>query len=132
MTNIYTETNRAIRQAHSRFTHEFTLYTYQWDDTGGNNEYADGDWVESSQSVQASIRESGTQNSVESGASGQDIDYDAVIWMDASAVPTEFSLGQDDETRASEFTDVDTGQRWEAIGSYDEKSLLKIYVTEVE
>lgn len=123
----YLQFSDEVRRIHKRFTDTFTVHNYSWDDNGGSNEYSDGDWTESSTTVEASIREDTT--TFDNNASGSDLEYDVEIWV----APDEINLtvGGEDETRSTEFEDGQ-GRRWRAVGFHDESSLYRVQCREVQ
>lgn len=127
MNDIYAKTNSDIKRAHQQFTREFTKFDYEWDDSSGDNEYADGSWVESSSSVQATLRQT-TDARRSTDASGTDVEADVDIYLD-SDVAVDTARG--DETRPSEFLDSVTGIRYEAIDVHYEGALQRIQAVEV-
>jgi len=127
--DFYQKTNKFARKAHSHLTREFTVYQYAFDSDGASNEYADGDWNESSSTVQASIRSEPLRDD-QTAADGDDVPADAEIFVSADAVAV--SIGTDDESRATEFVDEQTGRRYKAMDYHDEGSLVSILCMEVD
>lgn len=126
--NFLTKTNAEIRRIHKNFTKELTVYNYVWDDSGGANEYADGDWTKSVSTVDASVRLPEASDYT-NDASGEETNHDVTIYIDPTEV--NLTLGDDDETRATEFSD-EQGRRYKAIGFHDESSLYRVECREVE
>jgi len=128
MSNFLSNTSAEIRRIHKNFTKELTVYNYEWDDTGGTNEYADGDWTKSVSTVQASVRLP-EDVAYEDEASGSESNHDVNIFV----APDEINLtiGDGDETRATEFED-EQGRRYKAVGFHDESSLYEVQCREVQ
>lgn len=118
-----------MRRIHKEFTKQVTVYNYTWDDSAGSNEYADGDWSESTSTIQASIRLNETIE-YDDDASGDDSEHDVEIWVDPNDLTLRIHGG--DETRATEFAESETGLRYRAIGFHDESSLYRIKCREVQ
>jgi len=128
MSNFLTRTNDAMRKVHKQFTKELTVYNYSWDDTGGSNEYADGDWVESESTVQASVRLP-ESTAYEDDAAGEESNADVNIFVSPNEI--DLTVGDGDETRSTEFED-ENGRRYKAIGFHDQSSLYEIECREVQ
>lgn len=123
MSNFYTQTNSAVRRVHKRFAHEFTVYQYAWDDTAGSNAYADGDWTKTSTTVQATLRRPDEPITVP-GPDGNDIETDVSIFVTPDV---SIETGTGDESRATEFVDSRTGQRYRAFASNHQESLIEVF-----
>lgn len=129
MSNILTQTNSGIRRIHKQFAKELTVYNYIWDDSGGSNEYADGDWTTTVSTVDASVRLP-EDVSYSNDAAGAESNHDVEIYVN----PTEVSLTVDsggDETRSTEFED-ENGRTFKAVGYHDESSLYRVQCREVK
>jgi hypothetical protein len=125
---FYSKTSDAIQQAHGELAHEFTVYNYIWDESSAASEYADGQWTESSTTVDATIRSTKLAEA-SSDASGVDIQSDVEIYVPSDTVVLRF--GEADEERATEFVDSRTGQRYQAFDYAHEGALVRVYCTEV-
>jgi len=126
--SFLTETNTEIRRIHKNFTKELTVYNYTWDESGGSNEYADGDWTTTVSTVEASVLlPEDTRYS--NDPTGNESNHGVEIYVD----PTEIALtiGNDDETRATEFED-EQGRTYKAVGFHDESSLYRVQAREVQ
>lgn len=125
--NLFDKTNAEIRRVHKHFTKEFTVYNYEWDDSGGANEYADGDWTTTVSTVDASIRlDDGVTYSSE--PTGNESDHDVFIYVNPEEIS--LTLGNEDETRATEFED-ENNRKYKAVGFHDESSLYRVMCREV-
>jgi len=126
--NVITRTTPTARRMHSKFTEELTVYQYTWDDSGGTNEYADGDWTVTTSTVDGTVR---LPESVDydNEVTGSEVDYDVNIYVNPEDV--NIVVGEDDETRATEFEDSN-GRRYRVIGFKDESSLYEVACKEVE
>ncbi|ELZ00766.1 hypothetical protein [Natrialba asiatica] len=125
--NLYRQTNRAVRRAHKSMARDVDVYNYEYDPTGDDNPYADGDWVETSSTpntVPATIR-SNTQSEDESGPDGADIAGDMTIYVDPN--DAEIEIGEGDETRATEFIDSATERRYKALDYHYQGSLFEVH-----
>ncbi|MCU4754240.1 hypothetical protein OB919_20030 [Halobacteria archaeon AArc-curdl1] len=125
--NIYTQTNSAVRRAHKALARDLDVYNFVFDPDAGENEYADGDWIERvgyPQTVSATIR-SKSQPDDASGPDGADVAVDVTIYVDPNEI--EVDLGQNNETRATEFVDSASGRRFRAVDVHHQESLLEIY-----
>lgn len=127
--DFYSQTNKLARKAHSHFTHDIIVHQYTFDADGGTNAYADGSWIESSSTVQGTIRQPELRDD-ESTPDGSDVPADVEIYISASDVAV--STGVADGTRATEFVDTDTGIRYKATDYHDEGSLIRIRCVEVD
>lgn len=125
MTNFFAQTNPAIRRAYEQFTRDVTIYSYSWDDGAGSNDYADGDWTESSETARATFRRA-SEPTQATGPDGSDVVIDTRVYLDPTKVTATISTGYADETRATEFIDSATGTRYRALFIHDEDSLLEI------
>lgn len=128
MNEPFTHVSRTIRRVHSKFAREFTVTQFSWDSTGGTNEYADGDWTETTFTIEASIRQP-RQSDSGSDAAGQETAHDMELWVNPQDV--DVSLGNGENARPTWFTDSTTDRTYEAVGLHDEGSLLKVRVDEV-
>lgn len=128
MSNFLTETTTEIRRIHKNFTKELKVYNYSWDSTAGSNEYADGDWIESSKTIQGSVRLPGDVNYTED-ASGSEVTHDVNIFVSPDEV--DINLGNGDKSRATEFED-EQGRRYRVLGFHDESSLYRVQCREVQ
>lgn len=126
--SFLTETTTEVRRIHKNFTKELTVYNYSWDSTGGSNAYADGDWVETSSTVQGSVRLP-EDISLSDDASGSEANHDVEIYVAPDEV--DINLGNGDESRATEFED-EQGRRYRVIGFHDESSLYRVQCREVQ
>lgn len=126
--NYFDKTNPAIRRAHKRFARPFTVSNFEWDDTAGSNAYADGDWIETTTTVQATVRVP-SMESYDTDARGIDADVAGHVFVD----PTEVDVtdGEDENTRATEFVDSTAGDRYKVINYRDEGGLLRCVCEEV-
>jgi hypothetical protein len=122
--SFYEQTTRAVHRAHEQFATSFTVVQFTWDETGGTNEYADGgDWTASKSSVTATLNQPDDPRQT-SGPDGDDVAVDIELYVQPDAIDVE--LGIEDETRATEFIDTDTGARYRAVNVRNQRSLLAI------
>jgi hypothetical protein len=121
--SFYAQTTRAIQRAHTTFSHTLTAHSYEYDDTGGENAYADGDWIESTTEVSGTVR-TPDEPTRTSGPDGTDVDVDVEIYVQPDDVSVD--LGVDDETKATEFTDSATGRQYRVRNIRDQHSLLAL------
>ncbi|NHX41387.1 MULTISPECIES: hypothetical protein [Haloarcula] len=129
MTSFYSQTTRTVQRVHDQVAHDFTVYQYDWDGSGGTNEYASGgDWTESSSTVAGTI-EFPDDSRRTAGPDGDDVTVSVVIYMKPDDVDVE--LGTDDESRATEFVDTQTGSRYQTVTIRNQRSLLAIECTEI-
>jgi len=119
---FYEKTADAIQKAHSELAHEFIVHNYQWDGTISSNEYSDGQWRESTETVDATIRSDNGDS--QSGPEGEDVVSAPEIYVPSDAVAVR--IGQDDETRATEFVDTRTGRRYKASGTKHEGAIIRV------
>jgi hypothetical protein len=126
--NFLSQTSAEIRRIHKNFTKEITVTNYTWDESGGTNEYADGDWTTSVSTVEASLFLP-EDVEYENDPSGDKASHDVTIYVAPDDI--DLSIGLGDETRATEFTDGQ-GRRYKAIGFHDESSLYRVQCREVE
>jgi hypothetical protein len=126
--SFLTETNAEIRRIHKRFTKELTVYNYEWSESGGSNEYADGDWTTSMSTVDGSIRLA-ESIAYEDSASGEDVEHDVNIYVNPEEI--NLTVVEGDESRPTEFVD-ENNRRYKAVGFKDESSLYEVQCREVE
>lgn len=126
--SFLTQTNSTIRRIHKNFTKELTVYNYEWDESAGTNEYADGDWIETVSTIDASVR---LPESVRysNDTSGNESNHDVEIYINPTEI--ELSTGKDDNTRATEFMD-EQNRKYKAVGFKDESSLYRVQCREVQ
>jgi len=127
MSNFLTSTSTEVRRIHKNFTKELTVYNYSWNDSGGSNEYADGDWSTSVSTVQASVRLP-EDIKYEDDAAGSETDHDVDIWVSPDEI--NLTIANGDEERATEFED-ENGRKYRAVGFHDETSLYRVMCREV-
>lgn len=123
MTSFYGQTTRAIQRAHGSLSHTLTVHSYDYDATGGANEYADGEWLESTTEVQGTVRTPDKPKRA-SGPDGSDVEVDVEIYVQPGDVSVD--LGVADETKPTEFTDSATGRRYRVVNIRDQHSLLAL------
>jgi len=128
MSNFLSNTSAEIRRIHKNFTKELTVYNYTWDDSAGSNDYADGDWSQTSSTVQASVRLP-EDVSFSDDASGNESNHDVEIYVAPNEV--DINVGEGDETRSTEFED-ENGRTYRAVGFHDESSLYRVQCREVQ
>jgi len=128
MKDTLSRTMNTARRVFDSFTSQVTVVQYTYDDTAGSNEYADGDWVESNELAEATIREASDDYTKD--AAGSDTEYDVNVFVDPSEVTV--TLGQGDNERATEFVEDSTGRTYKAVAIYDESSLYRVACVEVE
>jgi len=117
------QTTPGARRVHQDVGHRFSVHTYEWDATGGTNDYAEGDWTETTSEVTATISFPESPTLV-TGPDGDDVEIAATITLnpnDASVVE-----GTGDQTRATEFVDEETGHRYRAVTTTTEQPLLAV------
>ncbi|AUX08915.1 hypothetical protein AArcSl_1284 [Halalkaliarchaeum desulfuricum] len=111
---------------------DFHVVNFEYDEEGGgDNPYADGDWVESDESpltVPATI-DFGTQDETGGDGSGANVERDAVIYLQKDSAPVH--PGTDDESRATEFVDLETGARYRAVSVEHQLHLTAVHVEEL-
>lgn len=122
-------TVNTARRVFDEFTKQVTVVNFTYDDSAGSNAYADGDWVEDTQLVEATIRDADTSEKSKDAA-GASVEHDTEVFVDPTEV--DVTLGQEDETRATEFIEADTGRTYEAVGLHDESSLYRVECVEVD
>lgn len=126
-----------IKSTLSRFNtelgRELDVYNYDYDTSGGDNPYADGDWVETDDTpttVTTRLEFSDTQSTSSSaGGSGTDVDSDATIFLEHGVV--DVYQGTDDQTRATEFHDTESDVRYRVKYVEHEEYLLTVYVEKI-
>jgi hypothetical protein len=123
MTNFFQQTSPGVQRLHSQFARELSVHTYLWDESAGSNAYSDGDWTQSTSTVQGTLRKPTEPSQVTDGE-GNDVIVDATIFVHPDDV--DISLGVGDESRATEFTDPQTGISYEAVSVDNQESLLAI------
>jgi len=129
MTSFYSQTTRAVQRVHDQVAHDFTVVQYDWDESGGTNEYASGgDWTESSSTAAGTI-EYPDEPRRTAGPDGDDVTVSAVIYLKPDAVDVE--LGTDDETKPTEFVDTQTESRYQTVTVRNQRSLLAVECTEI-
>jgi len=123
-------TSEKIRSVHGEFTQAVTVHSYEYDETAGSNEYADGDWTEETRTVQASVREA-TAPRFDTDEAGPDTIVSRYIFVNPEDLSMEeLVTNEGDNTRPTEFTDED-GRTYRAVDYKNEVSLLRIECREV-
>jgi hypothetical protein len=123
MSNFFQQTTPGIQRLHSDVARELDVHQYTWDGDAGENAYADGDWTETTFTVEGTLRKPDDPVTT-TDVDGNDVVVDATIYVQPSAV--DVSLGTSDETRATQFTDPQTGISYEAVDASHQESLLAI------
>lgn len=123
--SFYEQTTPGIRRIHTEVSRDVTVSTFEWDSAGGSTEYADGDWIESTSSITATLERPEEPTSVVD-AGGNDVEVDAVIYVQPDTVALDD--GTDDESRATEFRDESTEKRYKVIDFHHQGSLVEVYV----
>lgn len=121
--SFYTQTTRAAHRVHDTFSHTVTITQFEWDDSAGANDYADGDWTSSETQASATL-EFPEQPETVSGPEGADIVIDVTFYVQPNEIDVD--VGTADESRATEFTDEQTGHRYRAVNTRNEQSLLAV------
>ena len=131
MVGPFNQVANTVARLHGSFTREFTMTNYEWDSSAGSNAYADGDWMESATTIQASIRRV-SDTEFTSGDSGEDSDNPMELWLNPDDFsPTVVTAGEGDETKATQFTDSATGISYKAENKHYEDALLRVELSEV-
>lgn len=125
--SFFEQTNGTVERLHKQISRELTVFSYDWDDAASQNEYADGDWNESSESVTGTVRNGGSDFVADE--SGAEVTHDANIWLRPDSI--DVNLGTADRSRATEILDSTTGQRYRVVGLSNEDSLVKVECTEI-
>lgn len=127
--SITSRTTDTARRVHSMIAEEeLTVYQYSWDETGGSNEYADGDWTVTTSTVTGSVRLPENVD-FDDNITGSESEHDVNIFVNPENV--NIVVGDDDETRATEFEDSN-GRRYRVIGYADESSLYEVACREID
>jgi hypothetical protein len=124
MSNVFDTAGRAIGRAHKRLAHDVEVINFEWDADAGENEYSDGDWVESSRTTVPGTMSQPGSIERDVGPGGSDSSWDITIYVPAD--DANVSDGQGDEERATEFIDSRTGDRYQAIAVFPQSSLLAV------
>lgn len=122
--SFFKQTNSAFARFHDSLCHDIVVHQYAWDPDGGTNEYASGDWTESTVTVSGTIRVSSESADVDASESGPDRDGESTIYVPTDDV--DVSIGTGEQSRATEFTDTETGQRYEAVSYQTQGPLYAI------
>jgi hypothetical protein len=123
MTNFFQQTTSGIQRLHSEFAHELKVHEYSWAGSAGSNAYADGDWTKSTSTVEGTLRQP-TEPKQATDGEGNDVVVDVTVFVQPDDV--DVSLGMDDESRPTEFTDPQTRISYEAVSVDNQESLLAI------
>lgn len=121
--SFFKQTNSAFARFHDSLSHDIVVHQYEWDPDSGTNAYASGDWVASTETVSGTIRVSSANVDVESSVSGPDRTGEATIYVPDDI---DVSIGAGEQSRATEFTDTDTGQRYGAVSYQTQGPLYAI------
>jgi len=121
--SFYNQTTGAAHRVHDTLSHPFTVTQYEWDDSAGANDYADGDWTKVQRRCGLTLEFPEEAETVD-GPEGGDIVLDAIIYVQPNEI--DVTIGTADESRATEFTDEQTGNRYRAVNTRNEQSLLAV------
>ena len=122
-----------LSRVNRKLGREFEVHNFEYDESGGDNPYADGEWALADDSpttvtTRLEFTDSITSSSSADG-SGSDIESDAVIYLDHDVV--EVRAGTEDETRATEFVDTEFDVSYSVEHIEHEEYQLAIYVEEL-
>lgn len=126
--NIIERTSKTVQRVHDSISTELVLTVYEWDDSAGQNEYADGDWNSDEVVITGTVRESDSDFTTD--AEGSEVSHDVTIWLHPKYIDY-VNVGEDDRSRASEFLETRTGNRYRAVALFHQDSLIKIECTEL-
>ena len=123
----------AIARAHSMLGRDFRVINYEFEaNGGGENPYADGDFIEadtSPQTVPATI-DFGNEPERRSGqGNGVQVEQDAVIYLQKDAVDVRPGTG--DEQRATELVATSGGGEYRAVAVEEQLHLTAVHVEEI-
>lgn len=131
--NINKQVSSAISRVHQSLGRDVVVTNYEYDETGGNNAYADGDWVKTSNSpttVTARVAFSGGGSEKSGGdGSGADVQSEVTLFLEYGAVPVH--RGTEDNTRPTEFRDTISGVSYRAVDVSHQDDLLAVDVEEL-
>ncbi|WP_195155758.1 hypothetical protein [Halorubrum sp. AJ67] len=123
----------AIARAHSMLGRDFRVINYEFEaNCGGENPYADGDWVEAdiSPQVAPATIDFGHEPERRSGqGNGVQVEQDAVIYLQQGSV--DIQPGTGDEERATEFVDIEVGSEYRAVAVEEQLHLTAVHVEEI-
>jgi len=129
---IKPQTHGAIERIHEAVSHEFELYNYEYDASGGDNPYADGEFVVTSESPVTVLGriENTTQDSESVGASGADIVTEKTLFVPRDT-DVRIAGDADSKTKASEFVDTQLGAKYRAVSTQHQSDLLAVTVESI-
>lgn len=129
---LKTQTNRAIQRIHQSVSHDFELYNYTYDPSGGDNPYADGDFVETESSPITVLGriENVSRDNESSDTSGADIVRQKTLFV-PQGTDVRTAGDSESETRASEFIDSETGARYRAVSMHRQSDLLAVHIESI-
>ena len=129
---IHSQVESAISRVHESVGRGVVVTNYEYDDTGGDNPYADGDWAETADSpttvtTRVEFSDADADQSGETG-SGADVESDATLYIPHDSVP--IHRGTADESRATEFRDTMSGVTYRAVDVKHQDDVLAVDVEE--
>jgi len=123
----------AIARAHQMLGRDFRVVNYEFEaNNGGENPYADGDWVEadtSPQTASATIDFGGEPERRSGQGNGVQVEQDAVIYLQRSGA--DIQPGTGDEERATEFVDTEVGSEYRTVAVEEQLHLTAVHVEEI-
>lgn len=130
---IDSQIGSAISRVQKSLGEEFHVTNFEYDESGGDNPYADGDWVETSDSpisvpTRVEYPDSGVDRTSADGA-GASVETDATLHIESDAVTVH--RGTDDETRATEFLNTATGVRYRTVNVTHKTYAVSVDVEEI-
>jgi len=131
--NYSAQIESTLERVNDALGREFRVHNFEYDESGGDNPYTDGEWVETDKSpttvtTRLEFTDTNTSSSSADG-SGTDVESDAVIYLEHGVV--EVRDGTEDETRATEFVDTESNIRYRVEHIEHEDYLLATYVEEL-
>ena len=131
--NIGSQVEHALSRIQGQFGQGFDVINYEFDPDAGETAYADGDWVEtddSPSSVTARIEFPDVERQRDTaGGDGANVESDATIYVESDDVPVR--RGTDDETRATEFVNTQTGVRYRTVDIVHQTYVDAVHVEEL-
>jgi hypothetical protein len=128
---LKTQTSSAISRIHETVSHDFELYNFTYDSDGGSNPYADGEFAETAESPTIVLGrvEDNTSDS-DADTSGADLVTEKTLYV-PQGTDVRTAGDAESETRASEFVDTQTGERYRAVATHHQSDLLAVQIESI-